>query len=567
MAEGKQYVSDNPDLMEEWDWERNSTIEPNKLSVGSGRKVWWVCKKCGNHWEANASNRIRHASGCPYCAGKLPIKGQTDLASQFPHIAEQWDFEKNGDLLPCDIMPKSNKKVWWKCEKGHSWNATIANRTSNHGCPYCAGMLSIRGETDLESQFLHLAKQWDYCKNGELLPCNVTAHSNKKVWWLCERGHSWQASINHRSNGHGCPTCAQHLQRSFPETAIYYYISKFYEDTVQSYASSGLGKFELDVYIPSRKIAIEYDGKAYHSTEQSLDRELRKYILANEQNIYLNRIREGIGGSQNCDAVIPTTLGELNISTILYNAELARVVNRLFELLGIDDIVTGKTIAEDSFVITSLLYRNSSQNWHSNSIADEWDYEKNAPLEPQMLSIGSNQKVYWKCEKGHSWKASIKERMGKDLRKGTACPYCAGNKVWKGFNDFASQFPDLLKEWDFSRNTILPDNISRGYNGKIWWKCKNGHRWQARISSRINLHTGCPYCSNRKVLPGYNDLETVSPILAAEWHPERNGNLTPRDVVAGSHKRVWWICKSCGYSWEAVIRERAKGSRCPKCSK
>ena len=564
--EDMKYVIDNDKLIAEWDWDKNNDLDPRLITLGSGKKVWWRCNTCGNHWLATVSNRFGRESGCPYCAGKRPIIGMTDLESQFPYIAAQWDYSKNGELKPCDVTSKSSKRVWWICDNGHSWISTVANRTSNHGCPYCAGKLAIVGETDLESQFPHVAAQWDYDKNGELLPHQVSSKSNKSVWWICEHGHSWKSTVYHRTNGHGCPTCAHHLQKSFPETAIYFYISKFYNDSVQSYKSSELGKFEFDIYIPSRHIAIEYDGKAYHNQKHSVDRESRKYQIAKLHGIFLVRIREGECISPNCDEVFFTQLGELNFNSPKYNLELARIINQVFDILGIKDKISCSDLENDQISISSLLYQYSTQNNSLGEIASEWDYEKNAPLLPKMLSLGSNQQVYWKCKNGHSWKASIKERIGRDNRKGTGCPYCSGNKVLVGYNDIASQFPALLKEWDYTRNMVLPTEISRGYNGKIWWICKNGHNWQSRISNRINLNTGCPYCSNRKVIAGDNDFSVTNPSLVKEWDYAKNEGINLHEYTAGSHKKVWWMCPSCGYEWIATIRDRAKGQGCPACA-
>ena len=563
----KRYVSDDARLLAEWDWEKNSPLNPCMVPLGSGKKVSWVCKTCNNQWEATVSNRSGRLSGCPYCVGKYPILGKTDLESQFPNIASQWDYDKNENLKPTDFTSKSSKKIWWICEKGHSWKSTIANRTNKTGCPYCAGRLPIIGETDLESQAPHVAAQWDYDKNGDLTPRDVKSKSNKKVWWKCEYGHSWCAAINHRTNGHGCPTCAKHLQKSFPETAIYYYVSKYIENVVQSYKSSKLGKFEFDIYIPSCKVAIEYDGKAYHGKIHSAERERRKYELAQKHKVFLIRVREGECSSPNCDTVVFTRLGEMNLNSLKYNEELARVINYLFKILEVPATITTTDIEKDQLSISSLLYQHTLQNEGLGELDCEWDYEKNYPLSPKMLSLGSNQKVYWKCANGHSWEASLKERSGGPNRKGTGCPYCSGNKVLTGFNDVASSFPELLKEWDYSRNTILPTKVSRGYNGGVWWICEKGHHWKARISSRVHLKTGCPYCSNRKVLQGYNDLQTLYPSLSSEWHPIKNDGLKPYSFVPGSHKKVWWICKKCGHTWCATIRDRVKGNGCPNCKK
>lgn len=86
------------------------------------------------------------------------------------------------------------------------------------------------------------------------------------------------------------------------------------------------------------------------------------------------------------------------------------------------------------------------------------------------------------------------------------------------------------------------------------------------IASRAN-GTGCPYCTNKKVLAGFNDLATVEPRIAAEWHPTLNGSLTPEMVTAGSRKKVWWECP-LGHVWKAAIYSRTgkKKCGCPVCA-
>ena len=100
-------------------------------------------------------------------------------------------------------------------------------------------------------------------------------------------------------------------------------------------------------------------------------------------------------------------------------------------------------------------------------------------------------------------------------------------------------------------------------NKSVWWRCIKGHEWKTSISQRVN-GTGCPYCANKKVLSGYNDLVTTNPKLAEEWCYGRNGDLTPQMVSAGSHKRVWWKCEN-GHVWQSLIYSRAVGTGCPYC--
>jgi len=101
----KQYVSDNAQLMAEWDWERNSELgmDPPNLTCGSHKKVWWKCDK-GHEWQAVIGSR-NNGCGCPYCSGCLPIKGQNDLQAINPILAKEWNYDKNYGLTPLDVLP------------------------------------------------------------------------------------------------------------------------------------------------------------------------------------------------------------------------------------------------------------------------------------------------------------------------------------------------------------------------------------------------------------------------------------------------------------------------------
>ena len=103
---------------------------------GSGKAVWWKCKE-GHEWQATIRNRDRGAR-CPYCSGRIAIRGFTDLQTVNPTLAKEWNYEKNDNLTPQNVLPNSGKKVWWRCSKGHEWQATIASRNSGCGCPECA---------------------------------------------------------------------------------------------------------------------------------------------------------------------------------------------------------------------------------------------------------------------------------------------------------------------------------------------------------------------------------------------------------------------------------------------
>ena len=191
-------------------WSGRNTLLPQSVTAGSQRKVWWVCER-GHEWEAVIASVAAEGSGCPYCAGKRAIPGQTDLATVRPELLAQWDYEKN-TLVPSEILPSTHDRVWWKCALGHSWQAMVFSRTTGRpsGCPYCTGKKVLPGFNDLETRNPKLAEQGHPTLNGLLKPAEVTPGSNKKVWWRCREGHVWQAAIysRTRAKASGCPVCA-----------------------------------------------------------------------------------------------------------------------------------------------------------------------------------------------------------------------------------------------------------------------------------------------------------------------------------------------------------------------
>ncbi len=123
----------------------------------------------------------------------------------------------------------------------------------------------------------------------------------------------------------------------------------------------------------------------------------------------------------------------------------------------------------------------------------------------------------------------------------------------------------LLTEFSVNNN-ITPDKIFRGSNDMFIWNCiKCGSTYTKSANSRTYLDTGCPYCAGYKV-NHTNSLKAVSPRISNEWHPTKNGRLTPNDVVKFSRNKVWWKCNKCNYEWEARVSTRSEGKGCPQCS-
>ena len=206
------YQNNRQDILERWSIENE--ISPSQISFGSEKKMKWVCEN--NHtWEASPNKMTqRQTTGCPYCSNQKVWRGFNDLAFKFPNIAKEWNYEKNNKLKPDEVTSHSNKKVWWKCDKGHDFQMKISDRTSkrNRNCPYCANRRVLKGFNDLSSVCPAVAKELDPTKNGKKKPDKILSSNSKKYWWKCDKGHEYQAVLNNRvSNGkrkNGCPYCA-----------------------------------------------------------------------------------------------------------------------------------------------------------------------------------------------------------------------------------------------------------------------------------------------------------------------------------------------------------------------
>lgn len=282
-------LTTHKELCNEWDYEKNDIL-PTQVSAGSSKKVWWVCN-LGHSYLMTIYDRTCSDNGCPYCAGKKILIGFNDLNTVNPKLASEWDYQKNGNLTPEMVTPSSGKVVWWKCNQGHEWQRRIASRNSGSGCPYCADYYIWPGYNDLVTTRPDLALEWDYEKNGDLLPTQISRGYGHKVWWKCkEKGHEWKSAPNSRDNmGSGCPECSKGLRVSVQETTLYYYIHKYFQDAIQSYHDRSIGITELDIYIPSISVGIEYDGTRWHS-DTAHDR--RKDCACSNNNISLIRVRE-----------------------------------------------------------------------------------------------------------------------------------------------------------------------------------------------------------------------------------------------------------------------------------
>ena len=493
-------------------------------------------------------------------------KDFVSLAEARPDLAKEWNYEKNGDLKPEDVSCGCNKKVWWKLPydvpddypvehlRGKyfefEWEASINNRTRGAGCPYFYGRV-WKGFNDLQTVNPELARQWHPTKNGNLTPTQIAAKSNKKVWWLFPYDDpntgkhfefEWQAIISSRNAGLGCPFISgkavwegfNDLQTVNSELARQWHPTKN-GDLKPTQVTTNSNKMAW--WILSYDVPLDYPAK--HLKGKHFDFEWQ----ANIEN-------------RNNDIGCPFVSGQA-----------------VWE--GFNDLQTVNP-----------------------ELAKQWHPTKNGDLKPTQITANSNKMAWWILSYDVPLDYPVKHLRGKhfdfewqarirDRNNGTNCPYLIGQAVWTGFNDLVTVNPELARQWHPTKNGDLkPTQVTANSNKMAWWTLsydvpldypvkhlRGKHfdfEWQARIRDR-NKGYGCPYLNGRAVWEGFNDLQTVNPELAAQWHPTKNGNLKPTQVPTGSGRKVWWLLpyddpkieKCFNLEWLATINHRNNGSGCP----
>ncbi len=411
----------------------------------------------------------------------------------------------------------------------------------------------------LSMAFPEIAAQWHPTLNGDLLPSQVSPGSATKAWWLDEFGHEWFASINKRTSGRGCSVCAgkqimvgvNDLASVEPTIAAQWHPTRNGELTPQS-VTPGSSK------------------RAWWRDE-----------LGHEWESQVNNRTHGTGcpycanqkvwpGFNDLAAKNPSIAAQWHptrngaVSADMVTAFSGRKAWWLCEAghewhatISNRVIGNGCPVCAGQMVVAGL---NDMATTHPD-LAAEWHPTANGLLTPKDVFAGLAARVWWRDALGHEWRTTGNSRAS----TGTGCPVCAGQRVLTGFNDLSTKLPAIASEWHPTRNgDLAPEQVTMSNGKKVWWIDEFGHEWQAQIASR-STGMGCPVCSNQQILAGFNDFATTRPSLVAEWHPSKNGELTPRMFAQYSNKKVWWQC-SQGHEWVSTVSNRSHGQGCPECA-
>ena len=456
------------------------------------------------------------------------IPGINDMATSHPELAAQadgWD--------PTSLVAGTHKKLAWRCVLGHSWIAKGSDRASKgSGCPYCSNQSVLSGFNDMATTHPDLASQadgWD--------PSTVIAGTHRKLAWRCVLGHSWIAEGSYRaSKGSACPYCSNQsvlpgfndIATTHPELAI-----------------------QADGWDPSTVIAGTHkklawrcaDGHPWLATASHRSVSKSGCPYCSNQSVlsgFNDMATTQPDLASQADGWDPATVMAGTSKTLKWCCELGHT----WLATGSDRMSgTGCPNCSNRVVLSAF---NDMATTHPElaAQADGWD--------PTTVVAGSGKILAWHCEHGHRWRAK-----GSDRVNGSGCPYCSNQSVLSGFNDMATTHPDLASQadgWD-------PTTVVAGSGRILAWCCELGHRWRAAGKSRASRGDGCPYCANKVVLAGFNDMATTHPELAAQAD-----GWDPATVIAGTHKKLKWRCAD-GHMWRATGSDRVNGRGCPNCAK
>lgn len=323
-------------LIKNWDYETNEN--PDEYTYRSNKKICLICDKCGSKTFITPDALCKVKGDEYICQKCKPYKdyglrhydfvinihtpaenrqitekrkcretGNNFLnwCKENNHLDLLKEFDKDNKFAPDEIAPHSSKLINWTCSKcGHKWSSKLLTRTRNQGngsCPECAKRERIisryKDNPSMASLELfckennkeYLLKEWS--SKNIITPDKIGAASNEKVLWKCECGCEWEQRIYERvfALANSCPVCEGRQNISMPEKCVAFYIDKYFPDTITNYRPSWLEGKELDVFIPSLNVGIEYDGEHWH---QDLDRDVLKNKLCKENNVSLIRVRE-----------------------------------------------------------------------------------------------------------------------------------------------------------------------------------------------------------------------------------------------------------------------------------
>lgn len=525
------------------------------------KKYSWLCPK-GHEYTATPYDRTRSDgknTSCPYCSNRK-INHENNFEARFPKVANEWDYNKNGELRPNQFFPFSQTKVWWKCKAEHSWKTTISLRSRGTGCRQC----QLRGSSRQE---LLLAFELKIFFDFQI--DDTVVFSNSKRYEVDMKIDSNQLIIEFDGAYFHSETFKKDLKKTSTLSSTGWTVVRIRE---QPLMPCGLNS----VTVPSKKkfkslelwakssmdVVLSYFNKAGILPENKINK-INKYLnregLSNlkelekyEKNINLGR---RLSLDSFCRALSDewdkkrNNLGPHQVTFKSNRKVYWKCLNCKYSFQArVSDRANGSGCP-------SCAQRTVTPNRNLMicfpHIAGEWS-EKN-PISAKEVLPHSAKKSWWICDKGHDYQATPNNRVN-----GSRCPTCYGSSATK-YNNLVITNPSLISEWA-SDNPMSPYDIKKGSPKKIIWECKKGHKWTSTIKSKLKINK-CLVCYGL-TSSGKRSFKTEYPHIAKEWSD--TNTFSSDTITSGSKKKVWWNCSN-GHEYLKSILHRKRGQGCPIC--
>lgn len=564
-------VASKNKLMKFWDFEENKKLglDPNLLSSHSAEDAKWRCKKCGYHWTAKIRSRNGASDGCPNCdAHNVIIPGINDVLTLVPEFSDYYDFETNEangiDIRKCRIS--SDQKVHFHCPKcDYEWDGTIVGRIGTDmlcnkyvfECPSCKDRNTRRIPYSLSHPKLVdlYNMERNICPLDDITPRQA---SSRLFYWRCPDCHTdftaYIATVIRALDDITtiCPKCSG--TNSSPDES---FASKFPE-YLEAYADTNT----VDPYTvaPYSTISVSWKCKNGHIREDSFGR-------INQAGIECpickgTKLVKGINTFADYYPQYIPIYSPNNIwkpDELFYDSRrwLKWICNTCHGEYGayVKEIVNGKEcpFCSEKYPLPGF---NTLAVKHPD-IAAIWS-EKNEISADETLVNGNN--AVWTCPVCHG---DYNAPINKVVDGNADCPYCNGRKLLPGFNSLATKYPDIAAMWSDKNNLSADQTLPN--TTMAFWTCPTCHGdYPARINKVINGKVECPYCSNKKVLPGFNSLAVKYPDIANMWSTQ---NKLSADQVLPNVNYALWTCPTCHGDYSARIIEVVNGeAECPYCN-
>jgi hypothetical protein len=582
----KNYVTlreGNPEAADMWAYDLNdSKTNPDNVGVASTKVVYFRCKKNSKHVFKKRigkmkSDRDGHCTGCVYCghSPKLAFPGETDFFTVVPEAKKMWDFDKNHELDPTKLLPRSNKKAYFKCSRGHQVYRVINNFYRSPVCPEC-----LIEPYKLEVALPNTRLFWRFEKNLELDYKSTQITSKKEAFFKCpECKYEWSWQVRTwKRNGAFCPCCGfdgdkdskrknksavaknniKTLEMVFPDVIKWWDFEKNGIDTPYSvtYASNKDAWFVCPKNHSFSRSIIGV-GKIRKVTCPICDRHFGKVFLGVNDFFSTCKEAEKMWMKDKNKSIDPHRVTANSYKKAFFKCEQ----NHEFEKV-IRTFALYPTCPTCEFIKNNSIWNNRPE------VLKFWDYRKMAKS-PKEVNVTSYEKGYWKCPRcRYEWEQSFYQRCASKVNK---CPNCEiRNK--NGFTkSLKIHNPEVIK-YIINDDTCPIDleTISSRSTKIVKLRCPYDESHIFKKSIRgipLKEPFGCPYCSKgsrRIVIKGATDFFTIVPKAKEMWDWDKNKKLNPYALLPNSRKKAFFLCEE-GHSFIKELNNFTRSQRCPVC--